>query len=94
MAKVPMNSWISYKALVMEADKVLAEIIGKKRLNANLNGIFLNLGSKGLSPARWILENKDLIQWLNGAKKPSTDELAILQVKIEASIKKLASRKQ
>ena len=91
--KRPANSWANYKALVKEADETLAEILNGKSLNSNLNGIIHSLVcEKGLSPARWILENKELIKWLNSIKSPTTDELAMLKNRVETSIKKLAKR--
>ena len=84
--KYAENSWESYKALVKKADKVL----DGKPVNANLNGIIHSLiWHRGLCPARWILENVDLIKRLSSREKPSVDDLALLKVEIESSIRKL-----
>ena len=88
--QVSPNHWASYLDRVKEADKIIAEVLNGKPMNANLDTIIHSLiWHRGLCVTRWILSNQELVKRINGLKQPSPGDLALIKLEVEASIKKL-----
>jgi hypothetical protein len=90
MHSLPENSWILYREVVDKADKALYGILDNKPMGPLLNQfIHMLVFQQGISVARWIVNNQDLVGRLNAVQSFTKDEFEILAAEVKESVAKL-----
>jgi hypothetical protein len=90
MHSLPENSWILYREVVDKADRALGGILDNKPMGPLLNQfIHMLVFQQGISVARWIVNNQDLVSRLNAVQSFTKDEFEILAAEVKESVAKL-----
>lgn len=91
--KAPENSWQLYLDTVSKADTALNEILDGKPMGPLLNQfLYILVFQQGVSAARWVNNNIDLVRRLNAVQSFTKDEFDQIAAEVRSSVEKLANK--
>jgi hypothetical protein len=88
--KIPENGWQLYLDAVEKASKIINEIVGDKPMGPLLSQFLYTLAfQQGISIARWVNNNKELVRRLNAIQAFTREEFDEIAGEIKASVEKM-----
>jgi len=88
--KIPQNNWQLYLDSVSKASTIIDEVLAGQPMGPFLNEIIYTLVfHEGVSAAKWINNNKALVERLNSIMSYTKDEMVQIREELRESVENL-----